>query len=310
MIDPRDRDPNDLVRLDKLVAERFGLSRRAAMEAVRNGRVDLEGTRCDEPGRLVATDSLLVFDPNRPRERKVVSKLRVLHEDRHLIVVDKPAGLLTLPTAAHEPGTLLERVTRYLTIRHGGRPYVGIVHRLDKDTSGALALAKSPAALKALQDLFRRHIIERRYLAVVEGSPLRLRGTIDMPITNDRGDMRRGIAREPNEGRRAVTHYEVIERFGPVASLVACGLETGRTHQVRIHLAELGHPVLGEAVYRPRNQPRCKATFKRQALHARTLAFNHPLEHTEVRVEAPLPEDLDALILDLRHRFGIPGAGG
>src|SRR4051794_17235302 len=136
------------IRLDKLVSERFGLSRRAAQEAIRNGRIDLAGERCDEPGREVEAEATVEFFPNRPKARKVQGRLRVLYEDRHVIVVDKPAGLLTLPTPDKERDTLMDRVSRYLTLRHGGRPYVGIIHRLDKDTSGALALARSPTALK------------------------------------------------------------------------------------------------------------------------------------------------------------------
>jgi 23S rRNA pseudouridine1911/1915/1917 synthase len=299
------------IRLDKLVSERFALSRRAAQDAVRNGRIDLAGERCDEPGREVEPDVELAYFPSRPKARTVAGRLRVLHEDRHVLVVDKPAGLLTLPTAARERDTLLERASRYLMIRHGAaRPFVGIIHRLDKDTSGALALARSPEALRAFQTLFKAHDIERQYLAVVEGTPARASGTIDLPLVTDRGDLRRGVARTPGEGRRAVTHYRVVERFGPVATLVACWLETGRTHQIRIHLAEIGHPVVGDRVYRPRNQPRCKAQFARQALHARTLGFDHPLTGQHVHVEAPLPADLDALIVDLRNRYGIAGAGG
>lgn len=300
------------MRLDKLVAERFILSRRAAQEAIRNGRVELRGERCDEPGLMVAPDDAdaVEFFPNRPRERKVATKLRVLFEDRHLIVVDKPAGILTLPTDQREPGTLLERVSRYEAIRHGGRPYVGVVHRLDKDTSGALVMARSPEALRRMQALLKAHDIERQYLAVVEGSPRREAATIDLPLVTDRGDLRRGVAREPGEGRPAITHYKVVERFGPVASLLACWLETGRTHQIRIHMAEMGHPVLGDKVYRPREQPRCKASFRRQALHARTLGFRHPFTDQTVRVEAPLPAELDALIIDLRNRYGLPNSGG
>lgn len=298
------------IRLDKMVADRFGLSRRAAQEAIRNGRVDLAGERCDEPGREVEANAALAFDPNRPKARKVSGRLRILHEDQHVLIVDKPAGILTLPTADHERDTLLGRVGRYLAVRHGGRPYVGIIHRLDKETSGALALARSPSALRAFQELFKVHAIERQYLAVVEGAVRRESGTIDRPLVADRGDLRRGVARTPETGRRAVTHYRVVERFGPVATLMACWLETGRTHQIRIHMAELGHPVLGDRVYRPRTQPRCKATFRRQALHAQTLGFRHPLTGAEVRVEAPVPSDLAALMTDLRNRYGIPGAGG
>jgi 23S rRNA pseudouridine1911/1915/1917 synthase len=297
-------------RLDKLVAERFGLSRRAAQEAIRNGRIDVSGVRCDEPGREVEANIDVGFFPNRPKQRKVEGRLRVLFEDRSLLIVDKPAGVLTLPTKERERDTLLERVRRYLAIRHGGNPYAGIVHRLDKDTSGALALAKSPAALRALQSLFKAHDIERQYLAVVEGSLARETGTVDFPLVTDRGDLRRGVARGSGEGRRAVTHFRVIERFGPVATLIACWLETGRTHQIRIHLAEIGHPVVGEPVYRPRTQPRSKASFHRQALHAQTLGFVHPLTGQPVRAEAPIPQDLASLMQDLRNRYGIDGAGG
>jgi 23S rRNA pseudouridine1911/1915/1917 synthase len=299
------------VRLDKLVAERFGLSRRAAQEAVRNGRVDVDGVRCDEPGREVGDETPVAFFPNRPKARAVVTRLKVLHEDRHVLIVDKPAGVLTLPIPDRPRDTLIERAGQYLSIRHGqARPFVGVVHRLDKDTSGALAIARSPEAVRAFQALFRAHDIERQYLAVVEGRVASPSGTVNLPLVTDRGELRRSVARTPGEGRRAVTHYRVVERFGTVATLVACWLETGRTHQIRIHLAEAGHPVVGDPVYRPRNQPRTKARFHRQALHAQTLGFTHPFTGREVRVEAPLPHDLDALIVDLRNRYGLPNAGG
>ena len=299
------------IRLDKLVADRFQLSRRAAQEAVRNGRVDLDGQRCDEPGREVEPDAPVAFFPNRPRLRKVAGRLDVLYEDPHVLIVTKPAGLLSQPTPDGEKDTLVSRAQRYLSYRHGaGKTFVGMVHRLDKDTSGALALARSPNAVRAFQDLFRRHDIERQYLAVVEGAVRRETGTIDKALVVDRGDLRRGVARLPGEGKPAVTHFRVVERFGPVATLVACWLETGRTHQIRIHMAEMGHPVVGEPVYRPREQPKTKAKFHRQALHAQTLGFVHPITGQEVRVEASLPTDMDELIVDLRNRYGIPNAGG
>lgn len=299
------------MRLDKFVSERFGLSRRKAQDAVRNGRVDVAGDRCDEPGREVEADTPVEYFPNRPKARIVAGRLRVLYEDRHVLIADKPAGLLTQPTPERERDTLVERAGRYLAIRHGNpRPYVGVVHRLDKNTSGALALARSPEAVRAFQALFREHNIDRQYLAVVEGRPERDQGTIDLPLMANRVDLRRGVARWPDQGKVAITHYRVIETFGLVGSLVACWLETGRTHQIRIHLAEIGHPVVGDPVYRPRNRPRSKAQFHRQALHAQTLGFEHPLTGQLVKVEAPLPNDLDELIVDLRNRYGIRGAGG
>ena len=293
------------IRLDKLVAERFGLSRRAAQDAVRNGRIDVAGACCDEPGREVGADASLAYFPSRPKARTVAGRLHVLHEDRHVLIVDKPAGLLTLPTQAHERDTLVDRAQRYLTLRHGGqRPFVGVVHRLDKDTSGVLALARTGAAVRAFQALFKAHDIERQYLAVVEGTLPRTEGTIDRNLVTDRGDLRRGVARTPAEGRAAVTHYRVIERFGAVATLLACWLETGRTHQIRIHLAAMGQPVVGDRVYRPRDLPPSRARFARQALHAQTLGFTHPLTGAHVHVEAPIPADLAGLINDLRNRYG------
>ena len=209
-----------------------------------------------------------------------------------------------MPTAAHEPGTLLERVSNYLRIRHGPNPYVGVLHRLDKDTSGALAYAKNPKALRAFQAIFKAHAIERSYLALVEGSPKRELGTIDVPLATQRGELRRGAARGEDPGRRAITHFQVLERFGTIAALVACRLETGRTHQIRIHMAEIGHPVVGDKVYRRKGAKPSRARFVRQALHAQALGFIHPISGKEVRVEAPPPADFEALVLDLRNRYG------
>lgn len=290
------------MRLDKLISDRFGLSRRAAQEAIRNGKVDLDGQRCDEPGLELEPDAPLSFDPNRPKARKVHTRLNVLFEDEHLIVVEKPAGILTLPTSAGERDTLLERVGRYLQIRYGGRPYTGIVHRLDKDTSGVLVMARSGRALRALQAMFKTHDIERQYLAVVEGRVHRDSGTIDLPLVTDNPEgTRRRVATEPGEGRRAVTHYSVLERFGPLATLVACWLETGRTHQIRLHFSAIGHPVAGDPVYKKQRRCGVLVKFDRQALHAQTLGFAHPFGGAEIRVEVPPPADFARLIDRLRN---------
>jgi 23S rRNA pseudouridine1911/1915/1917 synthase len=293
-------------RLDKLVAERFGLSRRAAQEAIRNGRIDLAGQTADEPGLLLDAAVPLTHHPSRPKKRRVASKLAVLYEDRHVIIVAKPAGLLTLPTQLRERDTLLSRVERYLSVRFGGRPYVGIVHRLDKDTTGALALARSPEALQAFQTLFRSHDVERQYLAVIEGIPKQARGTIDLPLVQPEGNLRRRIARPEEEGRPARTRYEVLETFGARAALVSCRLETGRTHQIRVHFSAMGHPVVGDRVYQPRRRHRKIIPFARQALHAQTLGFVHPFTAEHVRVEAPLPQDMHALISKLRQDRPAP----
>lgn len=293
------------MRLDKWISERHGLSRRAAQEAIRRGQVDVHGRRCLEPGQEVEESTPVAFDPNRPRVETASRKIEVLYEDRQILIVNKPAGLLTQPTTSRERDTLLERAGRYLMKKRGyDEPYVGIVHRLDKDTTGVILLVIASAALRPFQALFREHAIERSYLAVVEGVFLTGSGKIELPLVPDRGDGRRGVAREPGQGVPAVTHFEVVESFGRVATLVACRLETGRTHQIRIHLAEIGHPVVADAVYRPRSLPDFPVPFRRQALHAQALGFVHPVSGEALRVEAPLAPDLVALVEDLRHRFG------
>lgn len=304
----------ETVRLDKLVAERFGLSRRTSHEAVRLGRVDLDGIRCDEPGLMVMPDAMITYHPSRPKARvaKIKGLLEILHVDAQLIIVDKPAGLLTVGGDSDPQDTLTDRVLRYLAQRHGShRAYVGVVHRLDKDTSGAVVLTRDSETTRKLQALFRVHDVERRYVALVRGSLAREEGTIDLPLLpNSPGTLRRSVARRPGEGVDAVTHYQVLERFGPAATLVACWLETGRTHQIRVHMAEIGHPVVGDALYKKRetNEPGGlpRIHFPRQALHAQTLGFVHPWTQQPTRVEAPLPADFSALLADLRQRLKSP----
>ena len=187
----------------------------------------------------------------------------MLHEDSHVLVVDKPAGLLTVPTEAREKDTLWSRALHYLQHRYGGRPYAGIVHRLDKDTSGAVVFARSRAALHALQARFREHAIDREYVALVEGGPPDA-GTLDADLVREPG-LRRAIARPGQEGRRAVTRFRTLERFAD-AAMVSVQPETGRTHQIRVHLSAAGYPILGDRVYgrevgerapRPRPPGRC-----------------------------------------------------
>jgi 23S rRNA pseudouridine1911/1915/1917 synthase len=168
-----------------------------------------------------------------------------------------------------------------------------------------MLLVCSRQALRPFQALFRAHTIERRYLTVVEGAVSPDRGTIDLPLVADRGDGRRGVSRVLGRGVPAMTHFEVIERFGAVATLVACRLETGRTHQIRIHLAESGFPVVSDPVYRPSTMPPFPLPFARQALHAQALGFIHPFSGVGLRIESPLPAEMADWIAALRHRYGV-----
>lgn len=263
----------------------------------------MAGQVCLEPGREIDSGTPVSYRPERPRPEIAARRLRVLYEDNHVLIVDKPAGVLTQPTSDRERDTLLERAGRYLARTRGvKRPYIGIVHRIDRDTSGVVLLVCSPAALRPFQALFRAHAIERLYVAVAEGEISPARGTIDRPLTVDRGDGRRGVAHRRGEGVRAITHYESIERFGGVATQLLCRLETGRTHQIRVHLADAGHPVVGDRVYRTKARPPFPLPFPRQALHAQALGFIHPITGNVVHVEAVLPDDLTGLIAALRNR--------
>ena len=285
------------MRLDLAVSRTFGLSRRAAREAVRSGRVDVDGAATDQPGREVPENARIEFHRDRPQRRRVRTRLSVLYEDDDVLIVDKPAGLLTVPTEAREKDTLWARALQYLQLRYGGRPYAGIVHRLDKDTSGAVVFARHRGALHALQDRFKTHAIDREYVALVAGSPAES-GTWDADLVREPG-LRRSIARPGQEGKRAVTRYRTVERFD-AAALVSIRPQTGRTHQIRVHFSAAGHPVLGDRVYG--DAPSSAAAPPRQMLHARRLGFPHPRTGEPVAAEAPIPDDFQAALEALRAR--------
>ena len=290
------------MRLDLAVARAFQLSRRDAREAVRSGRVDVDGAAADEPGLSVPPDARLELHADRPRRRNVNTRLRVLFEDGDVLIVDKPAGLLTVPTQAREKDTLWTRAIHYLQLRYGGRPYAGIVHRLDKDTSGALVFARNRAALHALQEKFRLHAIDREYVALVEGA-LPEKGVFDADLVRQPG-LRRTIARRGQEGRRAVTRWQTVERLAG-ATLASIRPETGRTHQIRVHFSAASHPILGDRVYGPREAARLPLP-PRQMLHARRLGFSHPRTGEPVSAEAPMPPDFAAVLSALRAKKNAP----
>jgi 23S rRNA pseudouridine1911/1915/1917 synthase len=287
------------VRLDQAVAQRFSLSRRQAREAVRRGRIDVDGATAEEPGLEVPPGAAIELHVERPVRRSVRTRLAVLHEDDDVLIVDKPAGLLTVPTEAREKDTLWTRAIHYLQHRYGGRPYAGIVHRLDRDTSGALVFARNRSALHALQELFRRHAIEREYVALVEGS-LPDRGTFDRDLVRTPG-LRRSVARSGERGQRAVTRFETVERL-PRATYASVRPETGRTHQIRVHFAASGHPILGDKVYGPALRGAGPDVASRQLLHARRLGFAHPRTGEALTVESPLPHDFREALAALRSQ--------
>ncbi len=288
------------MRLDLAVARAFRLSRRAAREAVRAGRVDVDGVVAAEAGLDVSESVQICFVPSRSARHRVRTRLAVLAEDKDFVIVDKPPGLLSVPTAEHERDTLLSRVLDYLQKRFRRRPVAFVVHRLDKDTSGALVFARNRPALRFLQELFRHHQIEREYLAIVEGN-LPDSGTFDAHLTRGPGGRRRTVTQSAEAGKRAVTRYRVLEHLDG-ATLVSVRLETGRTHQIRVHFAAAGHPVLGDRVYRHRDAPEPPVEAPRQMLHARSLGFRHPSSGEGVSALSPIPEDFTSTLAELKKR--------
>jgi 23S rRNA pseudouridine1911/1915/1917 synthase len=232
--------------------------------------------------------------------------LDIVYEDEHLIIVDKPAGLVVHPAAGHADGTLVNALLHHCRGKLsgiGGVQRPGIVHRIDKDTSGLLVVAKSDVAHEGLAKLFATHDIKRKYYAIVSGSPAPPAGTVRTQIGRSTTNRKKMAVLPENKGKHAVTHYRMVESFGKTA-LVECTLETGRTHQVRVHMAHIGHPLIGDAVYSNRQNPYRigpnQSKFDRQALHAASLGFIHPVSGETLRFDSGLPEDMQLLLSQLR----------
>jgi 23S rRNA pseudouridine1911/1915/1917 synthase len=288
-----------------------GLSRRKAREVIEKGQVSVDGVTVLDSGRAVSQGAALVFNPNKKALSRARISLPVLYEDESVLVVDKPAGLLAVPTSPEATGedTALARVQDYVRHKTPRRPYVGVVHRIDRETSGALAFALSPAARPPLRALFREHRIERRYAALVLGVPRGERGQVDLPLHAAYEGGRRRVARAGEPSLPALTRWTVMERFAG-AALVEVELQTGRQHQIRVHLAHMGNPILGDPVYGRGRGGSGAPAAPRQMLHARLLAFVHPLSSRPVRAESPLPADFRAVLAVLRRLSGGGRGGG
>ncbi len=289
-------------RLDQALAELAGVSRAAATRWVEAGRVLVDGRARPKSHRLEGGERLRwepppAVSPEAPAPERL--PLEVRFEDEHVLVVAKPAGLVVHPGAGHPTGTLVNALLGRDDPRlsaTGGTERPGVVHRLDKDTSGLLLVAKDDRAHQALaRDLAARRV-ERRYLALVQGH-LEAAGTVDAPIARHPRDRKR-MAVVPG-GRRAVTNWRVLERL-PAADLVQARLETGRTHQIRVHLAHVRHPVAGDRTYGADPVLAARLGLGRPFLHAWRLAFRHPVDGREVRLEEPLPGDLEQALARLR----------
>ncbi len=290
-----------------VVRQQTGVAWSRARRLCVEGRVTVDGERCLDPAARVAPGSVVVVDLSAPRRHAgPLAEESIVHCDRDVVVIDKPAGLLSVPddtgnreTAADCTRTLLRRRGA-----HGDDVALGVVHRLDRDTSGVMVFTRTALAKRVLAEQFRAHTIERVYQAIAHG--MVSAGRVESLIVPDRGDglrgsqghFRRGGGGAPGDAKRSVTEIRPLAALAG-ATLVECRLETGRQHQIRIHLAELGHPLVGERVYvRDYRGPRIDAV--RPMLHARTLGFVHPRTGKRLWFEREAPEDFCAVIAELR----------
>jgi len=283
-------DTTDIgLRLDVFAQGKSGLTRNAAQKLIENEDILVNGSAAKSNYRLRAGD-VIEINPPPPVEMEVLPQdlpLDIVHEDADLIVVDKPKGMVVHPAAGHYSGTLVNALLHHCAGSLSGingvmRP--GIVHRIDKDTSGLLIAAKNDRAHNALAEQFSAHTIKREYIAIVHGGLQDDEGTVDAPIARHKINRKKmAIAAD---GKRAVTNWQVIERLGKY-TLVKCVLETGRTHQIRVHMANIGRSVLGDTVYGGEKQP---YSTDGQVLHARLLGFVHPTSGKYMEFESPLPD--------------------
>jgi len=299
-------------RLDVFLSQKNpALSRSQIKKLIETGKVQIEGRKAKAGLRLRENEvvTLTIPEPRRLEAEAEAIPLKVLYEDRHLIVVDKPAGLVVHPAAGNYSGTLvnalLHRCPDLAGI--GGVLRPGIVHRLDKDTSGVLVVAKDDMAHRSLSDQFRKHTAERNYVGIVFGQ-LSEEGQVDTPVGRHPTHRKKMSAR-PRKGREARTYWRVLERFRSF-NLAEFRLQTGRTHQVRVHLSSIGHPILGDPLYGGRKRlasveplplRQGLQRLKRQALHAASLGFVHPLTGDVLKFSSPLPEDIQEAIALLRR---------
>jgi 23S rRNA pseudouridine1911/1915/1917 synthase len=292
-------------RLDRALAASIPtLSRERLKNLIRTGAVETAGTALRDPATKVQGNEDLKIAVPEPTPAHNVAQdipLRVVFEDEHLLVIDKPAGLVVHPAAGNPDGTLvnalLHRCGGSLS-GIGGVARPGIVHRIDKDTSGLLVVAKTDVAHEGLARQFAAHTIERRYLAIVTGVPKASEGKVDAPLARSTTNRKKIAIVDGGRGKRAVTHWRLLTVLKD-AALVECRLETGRTHQVRVHMASLGHPLVGDPVYgrsgKTHGSLLKELGFHRQALHAAELGFIHPVTKSRLSFASAMPADMQEL---------------
>ena len=317
-------------RLDRWLANQIStdatlpeLSRSRLKNLILDGQVILNGKIFNDPSTQLRggeTITLTLPPPVATTPKPENIPLDVLFEDEHLIVINKPAGIVTHPAPGSPDGTLVNALLAHCgesLTGIGGEKRPGIVHRLDKDTSGVMMAAKTEKAHHRLTEMFAAHDLERVYTALVWGVPTMRKQTIDAPIARHRRERKKMCVHE--KGRHAITHLDFIRTLPPLASLAKCQLETGRTHQIRVHTAHIGHGIIGDPSYgRPMRAGQMPdqllrsalgelRSFPRQALHASLLGFDHPITKEEMRFETDMPQDMQDLVNNLENAIKMRG---
>lgn len=315
-------DPKQqLLRIDKFLMDRLpNVTRNKIQNAIKDGFVKVNEAEIKPNFKVRPDDVITIALPEPPRDTDVIPEnipLNIVYEDEDLLVVNKEAGMVVHPAYQNWSGTLVNALTYHfqnLPEMQGNEGRPGLVHRIDKDTSGLLVIAKSEAAMTGLAKQFYNHSIERTYLALVWGIPTEQKGTININLGRSLKDRRVTAAFEDETiGRNAITHYEVLEDLRYV-SLVKCNLETGRTHQIRAHMKHLGHPLFNDATYGGDKVMKgtqfskyksfvdnCFKVIPRQALHAKSLGFIHPVKKEFMQFDSELPADFEAVLEKWRH---------
>lgn len=315
-------DPGqELLRIDKFLMDRLpNVTRSKVQTGIREGFVKVNGEEVKPNYKVHPEDEISIMLPEPPRDEELVPEdipIDIVLEDEHLLIVNKRAGMVVHPAYQNWSGTLVNALAFHfnnLPEMHGNEGRPGLVHRIDKDTSGLLVIAKTELAMNGLAKQFFDHSIERTYYALVWGVPEEPKGTIDVNVGRSLKDRRITAAfPEGDFGKHAITHYEVLEELRYV-SLVKCNLETGRTHQIRAHMKYFGHPLFNDATYGGNEIVKgtvftkykqfvhnCFKLIPRQALHAKTLGFIHPVTQKKIFVDSELPEDFTAVLAKWRH---------
>ena len=294
------------LRIDTFLAGKTGITRSQIQKLMAGGHILLNNKNINQNYRLKSKDLISLSIPDKEPDGLIPEPIpiNILHKDEHLVVVDKPAGMVVYPAAGHVRGTLMNAVSYHCKKLSmvGGPLRPGVVHRLDKDTSGVMVIALNDEAYYNLVEQFKHRTINRKYVALIYGNLKEDTGEISLKIGRSKSD-RKKMSTGVSKGKEAVTKWKVAKRFGN-ATLVDVRLGTGRTHQIRVHFASIGHPVLGDRIYGKKVviENKKKIFFPRQMLHAELLGFTHPATGEYLKFSSPVPEDMAERIKDLNQR--------